>query len=376
MRQFRPRLISAISCGLAIALYTVPIQAQSPLKSGEVRVSGKQLKRDGKPWIPHGFYQIPFEVPPGAFTPQSPWWSGAYDSWSPDEYQQMKAQGADSVRLQIAQDGADPEDSKYFDPTWLAQAIYAIFVARANGLTVFVSIQAESQTGEPMPPLPNDATRRVWKELAPIFSRDRGVVYELYNEPSLGNTHPDEAPTADQWQAWQVAMNETIDVVRGAGAENVVLADALAGGQQLSGAPQLTDPLHQVAYAVHPYAFKAYDQTKAAWDEKFGDFSKNAPVIVSEWSIGYYSDPNTPAAVVTFLQYLQNHGIGLEAGIWDWPLLTFRSIREGFPTLPDGPFSTFLDDAGAPTRYEGPNVGPGLTVESWYLTGVPPTAPL
>src|ERR1700742_2367588 len=96
----------------------------------------------------------------------------------------MKAAGADSVRMQIAQDGADPKNKKYFDQAWLDQAIEAIRAAREAGLSVIVSIQDETQTGvASQAPLPDKATRRVWAELAPIFGKDRGVLFELYNEP-------------------------------------------------------------------------------------------------------------------------------------------------------------------------------------------------
>jgi hypothetical protein len=40
---------------------------------------------------------------------------------------------------------------------------------------------------------------------------------------------------------------------------------------------------------------------------------KHAPVIISEWISGaYFCDADTPESTVQFLQYLQEHGIGLE----------------------------------------------------------------
>lgn len=42
--------------------------------------------------------------------------------------------------------------------------------------------------------LPNDATRRVWKKLAPVLGHDRGVLFELFNEPRL-------PPSPQNWQA-------------------------------------------------------------------------------------------------------------------------------------------------------------------------------
>jgi endoglucanase len=135
-----------------------------------VKIADGQLMRNGRPWTPHGFYQVPFEVPPAAFDEEKDFWKQAYDGQGAWEYSEMKSEGADSVRLQIAQDGANPRNRKFLDPQWL---------------TVIVSIQDEIQTGvEAQAPLPNDATRSVWAELTPEFGKDRGVLFELYNEPN------------------------------------------------------------------------------------------------------------------------------------------------------------------------------------------------
>lgn len=264
--------------------------------------------------------------------------------------------------------------------------IGAIHAARGAGLTVIVSIQDEVQTGvATKAPLPDVATQRVWRELAPIFGQDRGVLFELYNEPNLAPNAPVTAPpTPEQWRQWEAAMNSVITEIRALGAVNVVVADGLANAQQLSGAPKLQDPLNQYAYASHPYAGSAKEQTPAAWATKFGDFAATAPVIVTEWGIGYYCDNNTPGSTVAFLQYLQQKGIGLEAVAWDWKEYNFASAVQGFPqtnfssllTLAT-PTSCSAANGNMPGKSQGPATayGPGNAIETWYLTGVPPTEP-
>jgi endoglucanase len=399
MKYLAAHLLFTLNCGLAAVLFAPAVHAQaaSDVQSctdaqpasgnGQVLVVDKRLTRDGTPWIPHGFYQVPFEVPPAAFATQLAFWQKAYDGFTPSEYTEMKAQGADSVRFQIAQDGADPENQEFYDPAWFRQAIGAICAARAAGLTVIVSVQDEKQTGvKKQAPLPDDATRRVWQQLAPLFRHDRGVLYELYNEPNdlpqpeASNPDTDLRPTAEQWQRWAEAMNATIKTVRDTGAENVIVADGLVHAQQLAGAPELDDPRHQVIYAAHPYVSGStqeiadYNQTRKAWDEKFGNFARNEPVIISEWGIGYFCDAKTPQAVVNFLNYLNERGIGLEAGIWDFAAPGFNNLTHGFPNVT---FTSFHNASGsvcnlnnAPAGY-----GPGKTVESWYMTGTPPTTP-
>jgi len=385
MSSLITRLISTFCCASVLTLYACPVLAESADRSDSVTVEGRQLLRGGRPWIPHGFFQVAFAVPP-TYTDQKAFYRQAYEGYSPSEYDTMKAEGADSVRMQLAQDGADPSNDKFFDASWLQQAIDAVHAARAAGLIVILSIQDEKQTGvRKEAPLPDEATRRVWTELAPIFGKDRGVLFELYNEPNdlpASDTHPDTdlPPTQEQWELWAHAMNETIKTVRDLGARNVVVADGLVHAQQLTGAPDLIDPLHQVVYAAHPYVngpqrYADFNQTAAAWEEKFGRFSRTHPVIISEWAIGYFCDTKTPESVVNFLRYLQNHQIGLEAGLWDFEPAGFNNLTHGFPD--DLHFSTFLNVEGKTCTLNDapPDYGPGKTVESWYLTGTPPNAP-
>lgn len=352
--------IVLVFCGVAAALFTSPVYSKLAGRSGQVVVSGKRLIQDGQPWIPHGFYQIAFEVAPGNLgRADHPFWATAYNNYSPEEYAKMRKAGADSVRLQVAQAGADPQ-SKLFDREFLDKAIGAIRAARAAGLTVIVCVQDESHVpGEKSIDLPDDGTRRVWKEIAPQFANDRGVLFELLNEPS-------PAPNPQNWKRWKAAMTETIRTVRETGARNVVIADGLGVGQVIDGAPLLDDP--QVAYASHPYALKQYGQTSKAWDAKFGNFSRRAPVIITEWlSGGYFCDADTPESTVKFVQYLQEHGIGLEVGTWDWAPEGFGSARWGFPNSKVSSFDGH--------SCHQPGYGLGKVVETWYTTGVPANTP-
>jgi endoglucanase len=341
---------------------------------GQVVVRGRDLLRDGHPWVPHGFYQIAFEVAPANLAhADHPFWANAYQHYSPDEYRQMRAAGADSVRLQIAQVGADPK-SPQFDRGFLDKALCAIDAARRAGLTVIVSVQDETHVPGDRPiDLPDDGTRRVWQEIAPRFARDRGVLYELLNEPR-------PAPNPPDWQRWAQAMNATIHTVRAAGAGNVVIADGLAVGHVIDGAPALADP--QVAYASHPYALPPPrpgtpaapwqgppGQREPAWQAQFGTFAQHAPVIITEWlSGGYYCNGETPESTVRFLQYLQRRGIGLEVGTWDWAPGGFGSARWHFP---GDEVSSFAGRA-----CHQPGYGLGAVVQAWYRTGTPPSRPL
>ena len=349
-----------VLCLASMAASGISHGQESRGSQGEVVILGKQLLRDGRPWIPHGFYQIAFEVAPGNLDKADhPFWATAYNHYTPDEYRDMRAAGADSVRLQISQAAADPR-SPLFDQAFLEKALGAVRAARAAGLTVIVCVQDESHVpNQTAIDLPDDGTRRVWTEIAPRFAADRGVLYELLNEPR-------PQPSAQNWKRWEQTMVETIHTVRESGATNVIIADGLGVGQVIDGAPLLPDP--QVAYASHPYALAAQGQTSQIWDAKFGKFSQRAPVIITEWlSGGYFCDADTPGSTVQFIKYLQNHQIGLEVGTWDWAPAGFGSARWGFP---EGRFSTFQ---GLSCHQKG--YGLGEVVKTWYTTGMPANSP-
>jgi endoglucanase len=267
-----------------ISAFLLPnILQEQVLRAGVVGVQGTKLLRDGRPWIPHGFYQIAFEVAPGDLArADHPFWATAYNHYTPQEYKDMRAAGADSVRLQIAQVAADPQNN-LFDRGFLDKAIAAIHAARDAGLTVIVSVQDETHVqGDKPIDLPDDGTRRVWKQIAPLFAQDQGVLFELMNEP-----RPEPNPA--NWRRWATAMNQTIQTIRQLGAHNVVVADGLRVGQVIDGAPLLNDS--QVAYASRPYALHSEGQKRQVWDGKFGNFSRRAPVILTEWlSGGYFCD--------------------------------------------------------------------------------------
>lgn len=311
-----------------------------------VSIRGGQLVRNGQSWTPHGLVQIAFVAPPAA---QTGVFAEAYRRYSPSDYAQMRRRGMDCVRIQVSQPGLDPQN-RLFDPVFRARVVDAVRAARAAGLVAIVSVQDESQSGESdVAALPNDATRRVWRSLAPEFADDSGVMYELLNEPNL-------PPSPENWRLWADAMNHTIAVVRRTGAQNVVVADGLLYAERLGAAPDLDDPAGQVAYASHPYAHDANGQKPAAWDRKFGDFAARHPVIVTEWTTvpTYYCDADTPRYAAAFLAYLERRGIGLTTYAWDFSGPKFGSAYHGFPPQP--------------TTYEGkscgdPGFGPGMLVE-------------
>ena len=115
----------------------------------------------------------------------------------------------------------------------------AVAFARSIGLNVILCVQDEAQSGEANyttdtmnnPAMPNADTISVWKQLAPLYKNDKGVLLELFNEPTGPNT------TAN-WNTWYNAMQAVVNTIRGSvGATNVIVADGVSFAQTLQGAP-------------------------------------------------------------------------------------------------------------------------------------------
>jgi hypothetical protein len=144
-------------------------------------------------------------------------------------------------------------------------------------------------------------------------------------------------------------------------------ADGLDFAEVLNGAPALTDPLSQVAYAAHPYFKSTFDSTTFATN--FGNFAATAPVIVTEWDLSHnqFCDSTTPNLALSMLQYLQSKNIGINGYSYDNP----GQMGVDFGTSG----SIVQDFNGTPTTLAN-NIqcgavgfGPGKLMQNYFRTG-------
>jgi hypothetical protein len=249
----------------------------------------------------------------------------------------IKAYDADTIRFQISQPALDP-NSPLHDANYFNDVVSAIKTARQAGFVVMIMMQDEAITGETSQhPLPINETQSDWDLLTTAFGSDRGVVFELYNEPNL-------LASPANWQLWlsggsvqeqqqtqsAIGMQSLINHIRGNGAENVFVLDGLGviGPDEttrelagtLEGMPAVTDPLNRLVYAVHPYQHGLTDESQ--WDVDFGTPSRSLPVWADEWSapeglaLGLGSLTSYQVAV-DLLNYLSAHSISLCTGAFD-----------------------------------------------------------
>jgi hypothetical protein len=312
----------------------------------QVDVSGTQMTLDRSPWLSRGVVLQAFVRPLTQLKSEAPADRQAASLLNArmtfddtDELTAIKNYHADTIRFQISQPALDPNSSLY-DPQYFNDVEGAIKKARANGFVVMVMMQDESITGDAgEDPLPSMETQSDWDLFASAFGSDRGVVFELYNEPSL-------TASATDWQLWlnggqingqsYLGMQTLVTHIRASGAQNVIVVDGLGvqvpdptdstknitkASATLQNVLTVSDPLHRIVYAVHPYQHGISDD-ESSWDAEFGIPSKTLPVWADEWSaptqlplgLGGLDDFQV---AVDFLNYARLHSISICTGAFD-----------------------------------------------------------
>jgi hypothetical protein len=325
----------------SLLLLSVAAIFQSAAAAGLVDVSGRSLLRDGRPWVPHGVTVVGLLPPsPSKF----PIYAEAQKHWGPAELNAIRAYGANVIRFQVSQPGLDPE-SPIYSPEYLQRLRQAVEEARRQNFTVILSVQAQGGAGLPnLPTMPDGSTERAWRALAPVFARDTGVMYELFNEPIVKDVPRDDWRAI--WARWHQAFQQLITLVRSLGAQNVLVIDGVQTANFLGGAPTLQDPLNRLAFAVHPYLTGA-NKGPAAWDRNFGQFAASHPVIVTEWNATSRGPcrADTPTAASEFITYAREKRIGIIGWAFDVPGTLVRNYNYA-PTTYSG-FRCGAPDGGA-----------------------------
>ncbi len=314
----------------------------------DVTIEGNRFLRGGRPWVAEGVTLIGMVAPDREIAARASY-NAARQRFGPDMLAAVRDYGADTVRYQISQGGLDPQSAIY-DPAYLQQVLGAISLTRKSGLNVIVSMTWQGPSGaKNASGMPDDTTRRAWSTILPSIGSDRGILLELFNEPHL------KEKTPENWATWQRDFQSLIDLVRAAGAKNVVLVDGMRSAHYLGGAPKLTDPAGQLGYAVHPYLV-AINKTRRAWDENFGDFSLKHAVMATEFnarSNNGYCRTTFPQETAKLLDYLRRHEIGLVIWAFDLP-----GVRK-----PDGTLASY-DNFSCE---KGSGNGAGEAVHEYFL---------
>jgi endoglucanase len=337
----------------------------------DVGVEGTHLTMNGHPWNSRGVALQGFvrplallqsELAANPDNQEAKKLLNARRSYGWAELEFARAFHANTLRFQVSQPALDP-DSPMYDANYLTEVADAIHMARSAGFVVMIMMQDEKLTGDAsQAPLPTEQTRRDWQLLTQVFGSDRGVVFELYNEPNL-------LASPENWQLWlqggdwngatYLGMQTLVDDVRSNGAQNLLVLDGLAvnvispktgkpvreAAETLAGLHPVQDPLDRVIYAVHPYQRGL--AVESNWEEDFGNPSRNLPVWADEWSaptdirLGLGTLPGYQVAV-DLLNFLREHSIPLCTGAIDVPHWVVQNV-------PGWRLTSYEDYAGSST---------------------------
>lgn len=186
-----------------------------------------------------------------------------------------------------------------------------------------------------------------WTQVAQTFKSDTGVIFDLFNEPALGGTHP----TASDWECWRngctsqvrvcsqtkgqgacalhglgvVGMQQLIDAVRRVGARQPIMLGSLGWAGDPCGATDThtdvvtcmwlkylpSDPDHQLIASFHLYNTKDCNDVKC-WNAGVAPVARKYPVVTGE-----LGDKTCSSSFITsYMNWADQHGVSYL--IWNW----------------------------------------------------------
>jgi endoglucanase len=359
------------------------VHAAAPLPynataNGPYSVKGNTIVgTDGKQYIFHGIGRDGLEYNcsgPGPFDAASLAHMGQGNSSAGSYYW-----GANTVRLPLSEGfwlngapGFPCTPTQY--QTLVKSTIDSLTAQHMNVIIDLQWVDANKQSlqgGGPWP-LPDADSILFWTQITSIYKSYANVLFEAYNEPNsvtwpcLVNGCPvtstgysDECRCSKTLSYPAVGIQQVVNTIRKAGANNLILVGGLNWGFDLSQVPSQPIGGGNIVYDTHPYSYA--DKSASTWDAAFGKVSANFPVISAE--NGEY-DCNS-SYLSQLYGYLDSHHIGWAA--WAWTVS--QTSVCAYPSL-------IIDYQGTPSnntgqfvyqRLRGYAVSPGPTASTWYF---------
>jgi hypothetical protein len=135
------------------------------------------------------------------------------------------------------------------------------------------------------------ATKKFWTYMAPKLKNQPNIIYEVFNEDSDTNNWADFQPLAQGW----------VDIIRNAGANNVVLVGGPMWAQTIGGSATKPVTGGNVAYVAHIYC----SHYNNAWSKnhiatQIAQAAAVAPLFITEW--GFAADENDTAGYLAWMK--------------------------------------------------------------------------
>ena len=212
-----------------------------------------------------------------------------------------------------------------------------------------------------------------WSSLASAYANNPAVLFDLYNEPhdvswSVWQNGGATGATPSQSPGLQGLLN----AVRGAGANNVVVAGGLDWAYDLTGLSTnaLTDPSgNGIIYAAHVYPNKG-TAGASTWDPKVTVATGSHAVIVSEFGQGTNDGGSWDNSLLSWLNGSNDNSYVYSGSAWCFSSdvgPTLLTSFSGYPTTSwhGAPVSTWLYNLNqTPT----PNCGGGGSTPTFTFT--------
>jgi endoglucanase len=337
MAIFRHRaaqLVIVLVLVISVAVLVLANRAASPA-APRLRVSGPLLvNQDNQPVILRGVDRSGGEY---ACVQGQGIFVGPADQSSVSA---MKSWGINAVRLPLNEacwNGESYAPRRYSGKTYQHVVESYVNLLVANGITVILDLHwtdgrytgpshgcssAEAVCQKPMP----DAAQSIpfWASVASIFKGNGNIIFDLFNEP-----YPDRALSSPRaaWQCWlhgggycspgidyQVAgMQNLVDAVRSAGANNVIMVGGLSFSNNLTQWLQHTpyDPDHALIASWHSYNFNSCS-AEECWQAEIAPVIARIPVIADEIGENDCGD----RYVTPLMSWLDQRATGYLA--WSW----------------------------------------------------------
>ncbi len=112
-----------------------------------------------------------------------------------------------------------------------------------------------------------------WEYMAQNYKDDRGVMFEIWNEPM-------DLERRLLWSDFQPAMQTLCDDIRKNGAENVIVVPGVNMAKDLQDISKQPMKDNNIMYSWHSYPDNVL---RKEWLKNFANLSDKYPVMVSEW---------------------------------------------------------------------------------------------
>ncbi|MGW2824986.1 cellulose binding domain-containing protein [Streptomyces sp. NPDC001443] len=264
---------------------------------------------------------------------------------------------ANTVRIPLNEEcwlGLSNVKSQYSGANYISAVKDLVARVEAHGMTPVVELHwtygqytgnsagcsdVHATCQKPMPDM--QYSPAFWSSVASTFKADPAVAFDLFNEP-----YPDRATatTTQAWQCWRdggscpgigyeaAGMQDLVDAVRGAGANNLVLAGGLAYSNDLSQwlTYRPTDPAGNLAAAYHVYNFNTC-ASESCWNSTLAPVAAQVPLVAGE--IG--ENTCSHAFVDQVMNWFDAHGLSYLGWTWNtWDCSSGPSLISAYDGTP------------------------------------------